>query len=155
MGFYKTGGKEVLVPYRGIYFLYDKSGNQKTQEAAFSSPIGESIFSTGSKMESAKQFKRFSSPIGESIFSTGESVDRKRSPEPVLVPYRGIYFLYRNNLTTTPKVMFSSPIGESIFSTLPLEPLCLSGFQSCFAGQNLKFVFLLLFPMLAVLFSLF
>ena len=50
---------------------------------------------------------------------------------------------------------FSSPIGESIFSTLPLEPLCLSGFQSCFAGQNLKFVFLLLFPMLAVLFSLF
>lgn len=50
---------------------------------------------------------------------------------------------------------FSSPIGESTFSTLPLEPLCLSGFRSCFAGQNLKIVFLFLFLMLAPLFPLF
>lgn len=51
--------------------------------------------------------------------------------------------------------LFSSPIGESTFSTLPLEPLCLSGFRSCFAGQNLKIVFLFLFLMLAPLFPLF
>ena len=56
---------------------------------------------------------------------------------------------------TATSAKFSSPIGESTFSTLPLEPLCLSGFRSCFAGQNLKIVFLFLFLMLAPLFPLF
>ena len=74
----------------------------------------------------------------------------------VFVPYRGIYFLYGHlSMVTYRTDTFSSPIGESTFSTLPLEPLCLSGFRSCFAGQNLKIVFLFLFLMLALLFPLF
>ena len=75
----------------------------------------------------------------------------------VFVPYRGIYFLYKekSDMTKQQTAKFSSPIGESTFSTLPLEPLCLSGFRSCFAGQNLKIVFLFLFLMLAPLFPLF
>ena len=75
----------------------------------------------------------------------------------VFVPYRGIYFLYTCTAWVTDYgyYKFSSPIGESTFSTLPLEPLCLSGFRSCFAGQNLKIVFLLLFLMLVPFFPLF
>ena len=74
----------------------------------------------------------------------------------IFVPYRGIYFLYQTNYRVDfYEDGFSSPIGESTFSTLPLEPLCLSGFRSCFAGQNLKIVFLFLFLMLAPLFPLF
>ena len=99
--------------------------------------------------------KMFSSPIGESTFSTKEKkqwYERKL----VFVPYRGIYFLYKKDGSyKNRKMAFSSPIGESTFSTLPLEPLCLSGFRSCFAGQNLKIVFLFLFLMLALLFPLF
>ena len=62
--------------------------------------------------------KWFSSPIGESIFSTElytcESGNRK-----VLVPYRGIYFLYpEKHVVLKPEKEFSSPIGESIFSTM-------------------------------------
>ena len=100
----------VFVPYRGIYFLYiGKFDISNYPQREFSSPIGESTFSTGSK-----------------------NVRNKKAYKP-----------------------FSSPIGESTFSTLPLEPLCLSGFRSCFAGQNLKIVFLFLFLMLAPLFPLF
>ena len=40
----------------------------------------------------------FSSPIGESIFSTGYSVWLQDEMKRVLVPYRGIYFLYLRNL---------------------------------------------------------
>ena len=48
------------------------------------------------------------------------------------------------------------PLSGNLLSLpLPLEPLCLSGFRSCFAGQNLKIVFLFLFLMLAPLFPLF
>ena len=98
---------------------------------------------------------RFSSPIGESTFSTTRclAIDNIKK---VFVPYRGIYFLYKKDGSyKNRKMAFSSPIGESTFSTLPLEPLCLSGFRSCFAGQNLKIVFLFLFLMLALLFPLF
>ena len=99
----------VFVPYRGIYFLY----------------IGKFDISNYPQRE-------FSSPIGESTFSTHSLLN---------------VVLFEDQ--------FSSPIGESTFSTLPLEPLCLSGFRSCFAGQNLKIVFLFLFLMLAPLFPLF
>ena len=97
----------------------------------FSSPIGESTFSTREPTKQQKENKLFSSPIGESTFSTRLGTIENLSSL-VFVPYRGIYFLY-----------------------LPLEPLCLSGFRSCFAGQNLKIVFLFLFLMLAPLFPLF
>ena len=57
------------------------------------------------------------------------------------IKYRGISF---------------RPLSGNLLSLpLPLEPLCLSGFRSCFAGQNLKIVFLFLFLMLAPLFPLF
>ena len=37
---------KVLVPYRGIYFLYPEKHVVLKPEKEFSSPIGESIFST-------------------------------------------------------------------------------------------------------------
>ena len=98
----------------------------------------------------------FSSPIGESTFSTSSLFTYGLKFLTIFVPYRGIYFLYnKRRKSWLEQKLFSSPIGESTFSTLPLEPLCLSGFRSCFAGQNLKIVFLFLFLMLAPLFPLF
>ena len=38
--------KSVFVPYRGIYFLYGRMGNGYIFGRMFSSPIGESTFST-------------------------------------------------------------------------------------------------------------
>ena len=132
-----TGRKEdnmrIFVPYRGIYFLYAFDIETTTLEKLeFSSPIGESTFSTLIIQLLQMAIFGFSSPIGESTFSTGHL-----------------------HCLCTHYTKFSSPIGESTFSTLPLEPLCLSGFRSCFAGQNLKIVFLFLFLMLAPLFPLF
>ena len=91
-------------------------------------------------------------------FLYGREKNRFLKGVKIFVPYRGIYFLYPVSVWCSyedEKEEFSSPIGESTFSTLPLEPLCLSGFRSCFAGQNLKIVFLFLFLMLAPLFPLF
>ena len=59
----------------------------------FSSPIGESIFSTHGGM-CIKINLHFSSPIGESIFSTSCKAVREAIRYEFLVPYRGIYFLY-------------------------------------------------------------
>ena len=108
----------------------------------FSSPIGESTFSTREPTKQQKENKLFSSPIGESTFSTAKEIS-KITGYAVFVPYRGIYFLYSfsilfmtsfvirfrplsGNLLSLPifeKIIeefgeFSSPIGESTFSTL-------------------------------------
>ncbi len=117
---YITEEELVFVPYRGIYFLYQQkkifeniieecfrplSGNllslryyysdAKVKDVdGFSSPIGESTFSTNSYIFSPTLIS-FSSPIGESTFSTQYKSDKK-----------SYYFL-----------QFSSPIGESTFST--------------------------------------
>ena len=144
-------------------------------------PLSGNLLSLPEFEEWVKVYQNsFSSPIGESTFSTAKEIS-KITGYAVFVPYRGIYFLYTpvvqykcskensfrplsGNLLSLHKsayarvqylLLFSSPIGESTFSTLPLEPLCLSGFRSCFAGQNLKIVFLFLFLMLAPLFPLF
>ena len=86
---------KVFVPYRGIYFLYPKMRMHSLRTCiAFSSPIGESTFSTFCKPVHYKGNFGFSSPIGESTFST---------PPCVCKPWRGR--------------LFSSPIGESTFST--------------------------------------
>ena len=61
----------VFVPYRGIYFLYKITIHPLA-------PVGA----------------EFSSPIGESTFST-ESISESLLLPIVFVPYRGIYFLYR------------------------------------------------------------
>ena len=63
-----------------------------------------------------KRFK-FSSPIGESTFSTGV-LKTWHTNKTVFVPYRGIYFLYEENrYVQITDYLFSSPIGESTFST--------------------------------------
>ncbi len=61
---------------------------------------------------------KFSSPIGESTFSTPKRNELDEE-QLVFVPYRGIYFLYsRDPLRNDDRRLeFSSPIGESTFST--------------------------------------
>ena len=88
---------DVFVPYRGIYFLYmTKKEQLEINEKVFSSPIGESTFSTlAHKQHCYVTVKWFSSPIGESTFSTD-----------------------RTETYLSEEVTFSSPIGESTFSTL-------------------------------------
>ena len=121
--------KGIFVPYRGIYFLYILKIMESTCGFHFR-PLSGNLLSLH-------------------LLGRLEEVIIK-----IFVPYRGIYFLYQTNYRVDfYEDGFSSPIGESTFSTLPLEPLCLSGFRSCFAGQNLKIVFL--FLMLAPLFPLF
>ena len=122
----------IFVPYRGIYFLY---GYYKVLQ------------SYGTNFR----------PLSGNLLSLQSYGTIVAFIDTIFVPYRGIYFLYEvsDKLLNKLRKEFSSPIGESTFSTLPLEPLCLSGFRSCFAGQNLKIVFPFLFLMLAPLFPLF
>ena len=99
---------------------------------AFSSPIGESTFSTSALLHKDHLHRCFR-PLSGNLLSLLEMDCAKIYPTKRFRPLSG-------NLLSLP---------------LPLEPLCLSGFQSCFAGQNLKIVFLFLFLMLAPLFPLF
>ena len=117
----RCGSGKVFVPYRGIYFLYEirkysgltqdgfrpLSGNllslqknmvrTKIVKFQFSSPIGESTFSTTvEEIKTVLNEKWFSSPIGESTFSTRTNHEQSEN-EIVFVPYRGIYFLYMSN----------------------------------------------------------
>ena len=80
----------------------------------FSSPIGESTFSTRQSVPDVVENVKFSSPIGESTFSTIQEKEENGNERIVFVPYRGIYFLYASmyELMITFQ-MFSSPIGES------------------------------------------
>ena len=77
-----------------LLFLYVMKALGDKFVEPFSSPIGESTFSTLSKLDSEESDIKFSSPIGESTFSTEESM----------------FYL-------SGKDLFSSPIGESTFST--------------------------------------
>ena len=110
----------------------------------FSSPIGESIFSTKqskahmltltrSRPLSGNLFSlpfteeilgtaaaEFSSPIGESIFSTAYIDIAKSDYKYVLVPYRGIYFLYRNLNNQSTAIQSSRPLSGNLFSLLCL-----------------------------------
>ena len=133
----------IFVPYRGIYFLYHIAKFRYEYGAGFSSPIGESTFSTSFYPICVESLLQFSSPIGESAFSTRNnkiqekeendfrplsgnllslqldlSIDQIRR-ELIFVPYRGIYFLYSTPFphATKCRMIFSSPIGESTFST--------------------------------------
>ena len=74
----------------------------------------------------------FSSPIGESIFSTMTQKYLTKWVTYVLVPYRGIYFLYATENLVNAKALkrFSSPIGESIFSTINRNNLFARSLQS-------------------------
>ena len=136
---------EVFVPYRGIYFLYSfvcvirfalgarfrpLSGNLLSLQEClkwkkllirFSSPIGESTFSTrGDSWTERSGGAAFSSPIGESTFST--------APHPIHDNMQYLWFsspigesTFSTHMRCTTNVKraraFSSPIGESTFST--------------------------------------
>ena len=96
-------------------------------------PLSGNLLSLPATYSNALNIMRmFSSPIGESTFSTTDKL-----------------------LFLQPEQRFRPLSGNLLSLPLPLEPLCLSGFRSCFAGQNLKIVFLFLFLMLAPLFPLF
>ena len=89
--------------------------------------------------------KIFSSPIGESTFSTCNLFECVKYHANVFVPYRGIYFLYFSTAFLRyfrGFYQFSSPIGESTFSTpasrTPLfirvpELFCGAKFKNCFS----------------------
>ena len=65
------------------------------------------------------KFRReFSSPIGESIFSTAYIDIAKSDYKYVLVPYRGIYFLYRNLNNQSTAIQSSRPLSGNLFSLL-------------------------------------
>ena len=110
----------VFVPYRGIYFLYKDESTFEDDEPVFSSPIGESTFSTRKAFGCIHPAGMgFSSPIGESTFSTSKLDENEWALLEVFVPYRGIYFLYLKipARLRCRNMGFSSPIGESTFST--------------------------------------
>ena len=73
--------------------LHDRSRSKGEGKLPFSSPIGESTFSTNEVRRIDTQVRKFSSPIGESTFSTVQNVIAVMAGV-VFVPYRGIYFLY-------------------------------------------------------------
>ena len=122
-------------------------------------PLSGNLLSLPATYSNALNIMRmFSSPIGESTFSTATTlVLYVFNFLHVFVPYRGIYFLYDTRVISCWELFdrFRPLSGNLLSLPLPLEPLCLSGFRSCFAGQNLKIVFLFLFLMLAPLFPLF
>ena len=122
----------------------------------FSSPIGESTFSTRTEIMSKAKMNCFR-PLSGNLLSLRRQRCRVHERCSVFVPYRGIYFLYFSgcHVHTRMTICFRPLSGNLLSLPLPLEPLCLSGFRSCFAGQNLKIVFLFLFLMLAPLFPLF
>ena len=111
------------------------------RRSVFSSPIGESTFST--MTQSAKKNTKASfRPLSGNLLSLQIVSEYSYGDNIVFVPYRGIYFLYEikegctmydvdrfrplsgnllsllNNVTVKyAKKEFSSPIGESTFST--------------------------------------
>ena len=88
----------VLVPYRGIYFLYqDNTSDSENKCLTFSSPIGESIFSTRKLRTVTSAGKNSSRPLSGNLFSLPLLKYSEEDMNTVLVPYRGIYFLYKNN----------------------------------------------------------
>ena len=147
----------IFVPYRGIYFLYVRtSGEHTAVSSLFSSPIGESTFST--KIENAVAWAEqiFSSPIGESTFSTqkqngflqrkqpfsspiGEStfstITRGFDEEDrwlIFVPYRGIYFLYLERRKTIGCIYTDfRPLSGNLLS-LPMKALDLEKLYTIF-----------------------
>ena len=110
----------VFVPYRGIYFLYAKQFKRwVTAEVVFVPYRGIYFLYPVPYIPLSKCQKQFSSPIGESTFSTRSGSLKEGWEWCVFVPYRGIYFLYRwqRKFFWICGSRFSSPIGESTFST--------------------------------------
>ena len=107
----------IFVPYRGICFLYPKQQNTRKGGKRFSSPIGESTFST--KLEFwTSGGKKFSSPIGESTFSTEIGIQLYDQYLKFSSPIGESTFSTGSQMQITPRRWkFSSPIGESTFST--------------------------------------
>ena len=111
--------RKVLVPYRGIYFLYFLRKVYGYTASSGSRPLSGNLFSLlGVPMRMKKKMVQFSSPIGESIFSTWV-ISGLLSYRQVLVPYRGIYFLYPAS-------------GTPLFIRVP-KLFCGAKFKICFS----------------------
>ena len=113
----------VFVPYRGIYFLYTNKLNSTFGMCVFSSPIGESTFSTERKQNVNLDRRPRFRPLSGNLLSLLDIVISIGESKFVFVPYRGIYFLY-NEITAimdSSGKVFSSPIGESTFSTPEMQ----------------------------------
>ena len=116
----RTKIEKVFVPYRGIYFLYkNKNGGKSNEIRKFSSPIGESTFSTEQRNRKICKRRGVFVPYRGIYFLYYVKVNATCKPIPVFVPYRGIYFLYGDSakIGSSGYSGFSSPIGESTFST--------------------------------------
>ena len=111
--------KGIFVPYRGIYFLYRPCRMEPSSCGRFSSPIGESTFSTLSTNAYKRRKRKIFVPYRGIYFLYLRISKRTVVMLSIFVPYRGIYFLYNTVLHPARFFsVFSSPIGESTFSTL-------------------------------------
>ena len=108
-------GNIVLVPYRGIYFLYFTCDMTDAEFAAGSRPLSGNLFSLRS--------------WGYVLEAPGGKV---------LVPYRGIYFLYKfNSLYFGFHHNRSRPLSGNLFSLLAEIPLTSTGYGSRPLSGNL------------------
>ena len=108
-----------LAGYLLFYLIHQNQWRGRQQKPMGNSrPLSEHLlFLYVMKALGDKFVEPFSSPIGESTFST-EMNSFYNTIILVFVPYRGIYFLYHiAKFRYEYGAGFSSPIGESTFST--------------------------------------
>ena len=131
----KKNGLSVFVPYRGIYFLYRfvKSMIQKFSKSCFR-PLSGNLLSlqAKNKLLAKRAIEKFSSPIGESTFSTWFILDRLPNKTRFSSPIGESTFSTESiRMETSAYMLFSSPIGESTFSTT-LTTTCITYLASSF-----------------------
>ena len=77
----------VFAPYRGIYFLYEIKEGCTMYDVDRFRPLSGNLLSLHYKLVDMYDYKKFSSPIGESTFSTrylmGKSLKLKNSFRPL------------------------------------------------------------------------
>ena len=111
----------VFVPYRGIYFLYAEAGLYvKAQTNSFSSPIGESTFSTNGCANVLHMCANCFRPLSGNLLSLRRKNQRGHLLHAGFRPLSGNLLSLQeltNGIIQRTKE-FSSPIGESTFSTV-------------------------------------
>ena len=110
---------KIFVPYRGIYFLYQTNYRVDFYEDGFSSPIGESTFSTTQGHSRSERRKTIFVPYRGIYFLYFCRALSDSSQVQIFVPYRGIYFLYPASRTP-------------LFIRVP-ELFCGAKFKNCFS----------------------
>ena len=129
---------KVLVPYRGIYFLYPEQVRSAPSDCKGSRPLSGNLFSLRHSVQLSFAAQMFSSPIGESIFSTSRW-NMYELEVPSSRPLSGNLFSlhYRVDFYENGVERFSSPIGESIFSTGIISPVYVAQVSSRPLSGNL------------------